>query len=425
MPSAPKEVKPRLVAVVPDDFPGLTPKVEVKEGDAVTVGTPLLRDKNDESVKIVSPADGVVKAIVRGARRKIERVVVDVKGATAAAAKVKADAGDAAAIKETLKVSGLWAMMRQRPFDIVPVDGAEPRDIFVTALDTAPLAVMPSIESLDSKALAKGVAVLARLTSGKVYVSVPAASAVEIAGAEMVGVSGPHPAGNVGVQIANIAPVNKGETVWTLDIVTLERIGRLFGEGVLDMTATVAVTGSEIDKPFIARTAIGADLTSILGGHIKGDIAHERIIAGNVLTGVHTGEDGYLHYPYRQVTVIPEGDNADEFMGWASMAPGKMSVSRSFPGHFLRRLFKPDARLNGGRRAMIMSGVYDNVLPMDILPEYLFKAIIAGDIDRMEQLGIYEIAPEDVALCEYVDPSKLELQKLVRDGLDNLRHELA
>ncbi len=173
----------------------------------------------------------------------------------------------------------------------------------------------------------------------------------------------------------------------------------------------------------MVRTTEGAAVGQLIGGSIKSDGVHHRIISGNVLTGIAVGEDGFLRFPYRQITVIPEGDDVDEFMGWASMSPSKMSVSRSFPGHFLKRRFAPDARLNGGRRAMIMSGQFDKVMPMDILPEYLLKAIIGRDIDKMEQLGIYEVAPEDFALAEYVDTSKMELQKIVREGLDYLRKE--
>ncbi len=418
-------VEPQIVALIPDDYPGFVPKAEVREGDSVKAGDPLLRDKNVETVKIVSPVTGTVKAVVRGLRRKIERIEVEPAFQDPATFNVGKPAADAASIKDAMQSYGLWAMMRQRPYDIVPVVDKTPRDIFVTALDTAPLACMPAIESYDQAVLAAGVKALSQLTTGEVYLSVPAGSDVDVEGAVMVDVAGPHPAGNAGIQAANIAPVNKGETIWTLDVTTLYRIGRMMKDGVVDMNTTVALTGSELKAPRLVNTVIGADLTSLLKNQLDSDTAHLRVIAGNVLTGVKTDLSGYLHFPYRQVTVIPEGDDADEFMGWASMAPDKMSESRSFPGHFLKKLFRPDARIHGGRRAMIMSGVYDKVLPMDILPEYLFKAINSRDIDRMEQLGIYEIAPEDVALCEYVDPSKLELQKLVRDGLDYLRREEA
>lgn len=419
---------PARVAVIPDDFPGFLPKLDVAEGDRVEVGSPLLHDKNDSRVKLVAPAAGTVEAIVRGARRKIERVVVKVDAA-AADAPVKsapfAD-GDASAVAEALMTSGLWAMMRRRPYDIVPLPSDRPRAIMVTAMDTAPLA--PSLEAMvDGKRseIEAGIKALAKLSDGPIYIGVESGSKLpDFAGAEMVEFPRLHPAGNAGVQIANIEPVNKGEVVWTLDIVTLTRIGYLALTGEADWSVSVAVTGSEVNAPRMEKTIAGAELKTILDGELKADGVHQRIISGNVLTGTRESLDGFLRYPYRQVTVIPEGDDADEFMGWASMSPSKMSVSPSFIGRFLNRKFAPDARINGGRRAMIMSGEYDKVFPMDILPEYLIKAILAKDIDRMEALGIYEVAPEDFALAEYVDPSKLELQKIVREGLDYLRSEV-
>ncbi len=421
-------VTPSRIAIVPDDFPGFTPKLDVAEGDCVVAGTPLLHDKSDSRVKLVSPVGGTVEAVVRGARRKIERVVVKTDAASSGTADSFGSLGSAngEALRTALMESGLWAMMRRRPYDIVPLPSDEPRSIMVTAMDTAPLAL--SLEKMvagcetDIKA---GVKALKKLTSGIIYIGVGVGSAMpDIEDAEIVEFPHIHPAGNAGVQIANIEPVNKGEVVWTLDIVTLARIGHLISTGSVDWSVSVAVTGSELVTPKIVKTVAGADMADVIGGDIKEDSRHHRVISGNVLTGVPVGTDGFLRYPYRQVTVIPEGDDADEFMGWASMSPSKMSVSPSFIGRFLRRKFAPDARLNGGRRAMIMSGEYDKVFPMDILPEYLIKAIIAKDIDRMEALGIYEVAPEDFALAEYVDPSKLELQKIVRDGLDYLRSEV-
>ncbi len=419
-------VGPKHIAIVPDDFPGFTPKLDVKEGDSVRRGQSLMHDKNDERIRLCSPANGTVENVIRGERRKIERVVVAVSDEDAVVTHI-VSAGNADSIREALMASGLWAMMRQRPYDIVPSPTATPRDIFVTAFDSTPLApsLIAQVKDMEAE-IEAGLKALQLLTSGKVYVSMRNDSAVKVpADVVSVGVTGPHPAGNAGVQAANIRPVNKGETVWTLDIVTVARIGTLILNGTLDGHTVVAVTGSEVARPELLKTLIGADLSTLLHDNIKNDGHHHRIISGNVLTGVRTDAEGFLRFPYRQVTVIPEGDDVNEFMGWASMATDKMSVSRSFPSHFLfGKKFSPDARLHGGRRAMIMSGTYDKVLPMDILPEYLFKAIIARDIDRMESLGIYEIAPEDVALCEYVDPSKLELQKLVREGLDYLRKEL-
>lgn len=411
-------------AVIPDDFHGFTPKPEVKEGDKVARGQAILHDKKHEEVKIVSPASGIVKAVVRGERRKIERVVIAVEGDEAKAF----DSGkidNAAKAVAFLCATGILSRMRARPYDIVPEPDKLPRDIFVTAIDSAPLATgFAPLVNGKKKEIEAAVALLNKVTTGKVYISTGADWQLgEIAGAENVKISGKHPVGNVGVQIANIAPINKGETVWTLDAITLAKLGTLLTTGMLDTTTTVALTGSEVKNPHMVTTVEGAQIAPIIKGELSHD-EHVRIISGNVLTGVKVAPDGFLHFPYRQITVIPEGDNADEFMGWASLSPSKMSVSRSFPGHFLSRMFKPDARIKGGRRAMIMSEEYDKVIPMDIMAEYLIKAIIAKDIEQMEKLGIYEVAPEDFALAEYVDTSKIPLQQIVRDGLDYLRKEV-
>lgn len=411
-------------AIIPDDFIGFVAKPAVKEDDKVSAGAPLLYDKRDEALKLVSPVTGTVEAIVRGERRKILRVVVKPDGGNdrlTHAVSVK----DEAEARNLLKNSGLWAMMRQRPYDIVPNPDAVPRDIFVTAIDSAPLSVSPAAYYSDKATLEAAVALLSKMTRGKIYVGRRADGLLaDISGAEMVDVEGPHPSGNAGVLIANISPVNKGETVWTLDLATLWRIGRLLLTGSVDFTDYVALTGSEVKAPKVMRTVIGAAIASLTDGQLVPATHHQRIISGNVLTGVTVGTDGYLRYPYRQITVIPEGDDVDEFMGWASLSPRKMSQSRTFPGKFLGRVFRPDARLLGGRRALIMSGEYDRYMPMDIMAEYLLKAIIGRDIEKMEKLGIYEVAPEDFALGEYADTSKTEAQKIVREGLDYLRKEL-
>ncbi len=417
-----------VVAICPDDFPGFIPKVEVHEGDAVKAGSPLLRDKNYPQIKLVSPASGTVKAVVRGERRKIERVVVESAEGEALKHDISKIFSDKDAARDFLQESGLWALTRQRPYDIVPLGDAAIRDIFVSGFDSAPLAVSPSaFSAAEVKAFEAGVKLLSMITEGKVYVSRRGGEALpDLAGAEMVDIEGPHPTGNAGTMIAAIKPVNKGETVMCLDLETLRRIGEAALAGVVPMDATVALTGSEVKEPKMVKTVIGAEISAIVNGDAEADTRHHRIISGNVLCGTKVTDDGFLRWPYRQVTIIPEGDDVDEFMGWASLSPKKLSTSRSFPGHFLfKKAFNPDARINGGRRAMIMSGEYDKVMPMDILPEYLIKAILAKDIDRMEQLGIYEVAPEDFALAEFVDTSKLELQKIVREGLDYLRKELS
>ena len=391
-----KSVAPGLVAVCPDDFPGFTPKLAVKEGQTIEEGAPLLFDKINPDTMLVSPVAGTVKAVVRGDRRKILRVEVETTPEKSAPATTSVGS-DAEALRLALRRSGLWAMMRQLPYDIVPEPAATPRDIFVTAIDSAPLAVdLPRSVEGKSAEIEAGLKALATLTSGKVYVGMRPDAAIPVPDpAVKVVVKGSHPAGNAGVLAANIKPVNKGETIWKLDIVTVARMGHLILKGFVDWSTLVAVTGSEVKTPCLVQTVAGAQIKPLIEGNVNDDGHHS------------------------------EADDVNEFMGWASMSPEKMSVSRSFLSRFLPgKKFAPDARLLGGRRAMIMSGEYDKVFPMDVMPEPLLKAIMSRDIDRMEQLGIYEVSPEDFALCEYVDPSKTEIQKTVREGLDYLRKEL-
>lgn len=417
-------IAPASVGMVPDDFGGHTWKCAVKEGDAVNVGSPLLFDKATGNIKIVSPLAGIVKEIRRGERRKILAVVVEPAEVEAEKPEFNLELS-AGQIRATLQQSGLWAMMRQRPFDIVPESDSTPRDIFITAFDSSPLA--PSLFTKEEiPFIEKGLEVLEAIAGKKPFIATSASHPCEFKGAENIIVDGPHPAGNVGVQIAAVKPVNKGEVVWTLDVVTVARIGRLYTDGILSWETRVALTGPEMPSPRVVSSIVGADIKSLLPPALI-EKKNLRFISGNVLTGYRISpEKDFLRFPYRQITVIEEGNEADEFMGWASMKPNKYSVKRTFPA-FLRGLSKPfpfDARIKGGRRAMILSGELDKVFPFDIYPEYLIRAIQAGDIDRMEKLGIYEVAPEDFALPEFVDTSKQELQKIVRDGLDNLRSEL-
>lgn len=416
-------------AIYPDDFPGPIWKTAVKVRDEVKAGDKIMYDKATEKVSLVAPVSGIIKEINRGERRHINYISIEVGDFKMNENKASdKDGGKKLVSKEDilegLQSSGLWSMMRQRPYDIVPQLSKAPRDIFITAFDTAPLAGEMIVEA-DKPWLEKGINALQKLTEGKVYLDIRNGQGLTSEIAEVIEFEGPHPAGNVGPQIAAIKPVNKGETVWTLDARTAVRIGKLC-EGISDFETVVAVTGPEVENPHLVKTVVGASIEGILKDFIQ-DYKGKRIISGNVLTGEKVSREGFLHYPYRQITVIKEGDDADEFMGWASLSPGKYSVKRNFPA-FLKGLSKPfsfDARIKGGQRAMILSGEYDRVFPFDIYPEYLLKAILANDIDRMEKLGVYEVAPEDFALPEFVDTSKQELQKTVREGLDYLRKELS
>lgn len=424
--SKPIAIPTHTAAVCPDDFPGFVPKVDVKEGDAVACGSPIMHHKDCDDLRLVSPVTGTVKAVVRGERRKVLRIEIE-KNNAVAQSPVFNKPSDAPSAKAFLAASGLLALMRMRPFDIVPNPSDEVRDIFVTAFDSAPLA--PSYALYDGvfsqDDYQAGIDCLCMATNGKVYISHDASfSHKALKNAILVEFEANYPASNVGVQIANIKPVDKGDIVWTLDFATLGRIGKLINSGKHDFTTVVAVTGPEITAPAAVMTECGAAIEPLLAGRHASTSEHKRIISGNVFTGTAVGLDGYLRYPYRHITVIAEGDDVAEFMGWASMSPSKMSESSSFPSFFSKRAFSPDARLNGGRRAMIVSGQYDRYFPMDILPEYLLKAIISGNIEDMEKLGIYEVAPEDFAAAEYADTSKIPLQAIVREGLDNLRKEL-
>lgn len=414
-----------LFGIVPDDFPGWKWRLLVKEGDSVAKGTPLLTDKMGRGICVVSPVGGVIEKVSRGERRKIEAIVIKSDGGQSESKPSKPASTSRAEIVNALCESGLWALMRKRPYDYVPDPEVTPRDIFVTAFDSAPLAA-PMIAPSMRDNLQAGIKILAKLTDGNVFLGVSPDSNFNTDAARVYEFVGPHPAGNVGVQIANIKPVNKKETVWALDARTVVRIGALFSTGTLDMEAEVAVTGPEAVNPAVVTTVVGVKLSSLLEGHVANP-AEDRVISGNVLTGWRSSlENDFLRWPYRQVTVIKEGDNADEFMGWASINPKRFSVKHSFPA-FLRGLKRPfdfDARVKGGHRAMILSGEYDKVFPFDIYPEFLIKAILAKDIDKMEQLGIYEVAPEDFALPEFVDTSKIELQKIVREGLKYLHDEV-
>lgn len=421
--------EPKFYALVPDDFTGVTPKVVVKEQEYVMAGGPLFIDKNHPEVKFVSPVSGVVTSVERGARRKVMSITVEAapeqdfeEFGKKAVSKL-----DGEAVKEALLNAGMFAFIRQRPYDVIADPTVAPKAIFVSAFDSNPLA--PEFEIAlkgEEVNFQTGLDALAKIAKTYLSISVKQKSAaLTQAGNVTVTVfDGPHPAGNVGVQINHLAPVNKGETVWTIDPQAVIFIGRLFNTGRVDMTRTVAITGSEVLKPAYCKLKVGALLTDVLAGNVTTG-KQLRYISGNPLTGKQISANGFLGAFHSQVTVIPEGNDVHEMLGWIMPRFNDFSTSRSYFSWLLgKKEYTLDARIKGGERHMIMSNEYDNVLPMDILPEYLIKAIIAGDIDRMEALGIYEVAPEDFAICEFVCSSKMELQRIVREGLDMLRREM-
>ena len=412
-------------AVSPLDFEGITPKMLVKVGDTVEAGSPLFFDKKRPEILFTSPVSGTVAAVNRGEKRKILSVVVSADKQVAYKEFAKLDVATASReeIVKLLLESGLWTMFVQRPYGVVATPSDMPKAIFVSAFDSAPLAIDYDFALAgDKEALQKGFDVLGRLTEGKVHLSYHAKqTAPQFSGVELHAFKGKHPAGNVGVQIHHIAPINKGEKVWTLNIQDVAILGRLFLSGKVDMSRVIAVAGSCVAEPKYYRVVAGASVESILGGKLSNE--HARVISGNVLTGRNVGKEGFLGVNANQITVIPEGDNY-ELLGWAMPRFNKFSVSRAYLSWlFPCRKYNLDTNMNGGERAFVMNDLYEQYLPMDVYPVHLVKACLANDLDKMENLGIYEVIEEDLALCEFVCPSKIEMQQIIRNGINTMIKE--
>jgi len=415
-------------ALVPDDFEGVTPKVVVKEGDKVKAGDVLFVNKQYPEVKFTSPVSGIVSAVVRGERRKVLCVKIDADNKQEFTDFGKKDVGTLSGeqVINALLEAGIFGYINQLPYAVSTNPGVKPKAIFVSALRDKPLAANFEYEVEGQEAdFQTGLTALSKIA--KTYLGIGVGSKLE--GMKDVDVNvfdGKCPAGNVGVQVNNIDPVNKGEVVWTIgDPTVVLFIGRLFNTGKVNLTRTVALCGSEINSPAYVDMLVGEELSTLLSNSYDSSRS-VRIINGNVLTGKPTTKEGFLGAHTSEVTVIPEGNDADELLGWILPRFKQFSVNRSYFSWLCgKKQYALDARVKGGERHMIMSGEYDKVLPMDIYGEYLIKAIIAGDIDRQEALGIYEVSPEDFALAEFVDSSKLELQRIVREGLNILRKENA
>jgi Na+-transporting NADH:ubiquinone oxidoreductase subunit A len=425
-----EELVSSLYAVKPVDFPGLVPKICVKQGDSVKAGTPLFYDKLRPAVKFASPVSGKVHSILRGERRKLLEIVVEKSGneyedfGKGDISKLTADQ-----IKEKLLASGLWPSIRQRPYNIVAYSEDMPKAIFISGFDTAPLAPDYNfiMEKSSASFFSNGLDVLGKLTSGKINLVLNSGSSASdvlknARGADVSWFSGPHPAGNVGVHINHLDPINKGEKVWFVNPQDIVNIGRLFAEGIYKPEKIIALAGSEVVKPKYYKVLAGVSISPIVGSNTKpGNL---RYISGNVLTGTKIDSEGYLGYYDSMVSVIPEGDYF-EFFGWAKPGFNKFSFSKTFASKLLPgKKYKLDTNMHGGYRAFVMTGQYEKVLPMDIYPMQLLKAILAEDLEMMENLGIYEVAEEDFALCEYICPSKTEMQAIVRKGIDLMIREM-
>ena len=434
----------KLYAVKPTDFVGLTPRLLVEEGDAVTSGDALFCDKNDECIRFTSPVNGHVKAIVRGDKRRLLEVVVEAADSSPLVLDVPHTADE---IKTAMLRSGLWTLLRQRPFGIVANPDDHPKAIFVSAFDTAPLA--PDYDFVlqgKEEFFKKGLEALSKLTDGKVHICFKPeqrlAKQLSTLNSQLstYHVKGPHPAGNIGTQIAHIDPINKGEVVWTMNAQDVAVLGELMSTGVYRPEKVIAVAGPQIKNPHYYRIKAGASMAGIVEEQVfntnypkmKSDEAAKdnRVISGNILSGTQITNDGFISAYDDLVSILPEGDYYD-FMGWLMPGFKKYSFSRTFLSGFLSTLntqlstYKFDTNTHGDERPLVFTGNYERVFPFDIYPTQLIKACIIGDIELMEQLGIYEVEPEDFALCEFIDVSKTEIQRIIREALETLRKEVA
>lgn len=422
---------PDLVAIQPSDFKGLSPRLLVREGDSVMCGSPVMADKTHQDILVTSPVSGTVRSIVRGEKRRLLAVLIENDHEYKAVdfGIRKADGLSADELRGALLESGLWPWLVQRPYGIVANPELTPKAIFVSAFNTAPLAADAEFCFADEIPYIQS-AVTALSAIAPVHVGLDArlsASAfARLGGCVTHSFKGRHPAGNVGVQISRVSPILKGETVWTVSLAGLAAIGKLFSKGKLDLSRKVAVCGPMAIEPTYIRTLPGMPMSDIIGQY--GSNAPEiRFISGDVLSGRSVGADGYLGFFDNQITLIREGVDK-ELLGWVRPLRYKQySHDRCYFSWLMPfRKYDMDTNLHGGPRAFLMNdGYYAKVLPMDIYPIYLAKACLAGDIDKMEKFGIYEVLPEDLAVCEYIDPSKNNIQDMVKQGIDLMLKEMA
>lgn len=417
----------KFFAIKPTDFHGVTPKMVVKEGESVQTGDTIFYSKKSERVKFVSPVSGTIQEIKRGAKRRILEVVIQADATDAFKDFGQKDISKMSAdeVKTTLLESGCWPFIKQRPYDIVANPDDSPKAIFISGMATAPLAAdVEFILEKRKEDFQAGLDAISKLTSGKTHLCVDKRSASffgEVKGVELHKVSGPHPAGNVGVQIHHIDPVNSGERVWVINPEDVAIIGSLLRTGKYNPTRVVAVAGSEAPKAQYFRFKLGSNVKDIVGS-VSEDI---RVISGDVLTGDKISGDGFVGFYHNTITLIPEGDTYRMF-GWLPFkdnnipSMSKTSLSWLFPN----KKYKVNTNLNGEERALVVTGEMEKVMPMDVYPMQLLKECMVFNIEKMENLGIYEVAPEDFALVDYVNTSKLEAQAIIREALDVMINEV-
>ncbi len=415
----------------PEDFHGIIPKLVAKEGTTVKAGGTVFYNKDVEDMKFVSPVSGKVVEVLRGPRRRIDAIKIEADKTQTFEdfGKFDVDASKPEALKAHLLASGCWAFIKQRPYDVIANPNSSPKAIFISGYASAPLAADLDFTLQGKEAeLQAAVSALSKLTEGKVHISVGKDSNSPLAGLSGVSlhkVSGPHPSGNVGTLINKIDPVNKGEVVWTVNAQDLVIIGELLLTGKFNAERIVALVGSSVEKPRYFKTLVGSEISTIIYDKGVAKDGNDRVISGNVLSGKQINPDGSLDYYSNVVSVIPEGDDY-EFFGWNKPVFNKISTSRALTFSWLnpKKKYDLNTNTNGEHRAFVTTGTYEEVFPLDIYPMQILKACMYKDLDEMEALGMYEVAPEDFALTEFVCVSKQPHQKIIREGLDLMLKEI-
>ena len=426
-----KVIVPDVVALKPTDFRGLVPKLLVREGDKVLAGTPVMADKMSQNILFTSPVSGVVAEVVRGEKRKLleVRIKADAEQEYVDFGAKKVADMSAEQIKEAILAAGLWPALTQRPYGIVANPEVKPKAIFVSAFSTAPLAANPEYAlGADVEHIQTAINALGKLTDGGVHLSLNSETYSGTPFHKLENViqhtfTGKHPAGNVGVQIHHISPIRKGETVWTVSLLMLAAIGKLFNTGKYDVRRKIAVTGPKAENPSYVEGYPGISMKELKDYYASAE--NLRFVSGDVLTGTNVGAEGFLGFADNQVTILEEG-NKYELFGWAKpFRTSQFSASHTYFSWLTpNKKYDMDTNLHGGPRAFVVNDTYGKVLPMDLYPVYLLKACLANDIDKMEKFGIYEVLEEDLALCEYVCPSKIYIQQIITDGIALMLKEM-
>ncbi len=422
----------RNVALVGFDYNGLKPTMLVQEGDTVRLGQPVFTDKKNPGVQFTAPATGTVTAVNRGAKRVFQSLVIEIDPASTEQEKFESWPADALPgldrekVRHNLVQSGLWTALRTRPFSKVPAVESTPHSLFVTAIDTNPLAVDPArVIAEDPESFSNGIAVLGRLTDGKVYVCQAAGAGIPVSASGQVAVeefAGPHPAGLVGTHIHFLDPVGANKTVWHIGYQDVIAVGRLFLTGQLSVDRVISLAGPVVENPRLVRTRLGASTDELTAGQLEG--ANNRVISGSVLSGrTARGPVAYLGRYETQVTVLAEGNNRP-LLGWLSPGAERFSAMRIYLSQFARdKKFAFNTNTNGSPRAIVPIGAYEKVMPLDILPTQLLRLLVVGDIEVAQQLGALELDEEDLALCTYVCPGKYDYGPILRDNLTQIEKE--